>query len=148
MKSMFKILGIIMILAVVSFSGCIGEDATEPVTDANISVEDVHTSEEQVDAEVDIIPSIQEQIEEHSNYTIDPKLGGGQHLSGTSDNYRTLVAGVDGSPGSYVSPGPEPVVIVDEDEELVDEGESEEPLKAVWIPGDRGIGQPVGIPSI
>jgi hypothetical protein len=78
-------------------------------------------------------------------------------LGGTPNDYRILVAGVDGSPGSYVSPDPEPVVIVDEDEELVDEGESdddvgsgetEEPLKAVWIPGVRGIGQPVGIPSI
>jgi len=126
MKSIMKLFGILMILAVVSLSGCIGEDATEPVIDADIPEEDVQTSEEQVDAEMDIISSIQKQIEEQSNYTIDPNLGGGQHLSGTSDDYRTLVAGVDGSPGSYVSPDPEIVVLVDEEEEFVDEGEPEE----------------------
>jgi len=90
MKSIIKILGIIMILAVVSLSGCIGEDVVE----AN-------------DAEVVIVDDVVDEIadepvadeSDHAVEVVNPVDDGPENNA--SDDNGNMVAGEDGTDGAY-----------------------------------------------
>lgn len=90
MKSMFKILGIIMILAVVSLSGCIGEDVVADEETDVVIVDDVvdEIADEPVaDDAVEVVDQVDDEQEEVISTP---------SSSGSSGD---LVAGVDGSEG-------------------------------------------------
>lgn len=125
MKSIFKIFGILMILAVVSLSGCIGEDVTVDDELDVVIVDDVveETVGEPVADEIDDVVEVVESVEEADDTIV---AGEPMVIDITESSERHLVAGVDGKPGSYKRPAPAIVIVEDPVDPEADGGDEED----------------------